>query len=761
MFIQAVKYGLSSVQYGVRKRLPLYADDRSKIFDRHARSILKLSIVPLLPKYFRFKLWDRFSDNFTMPDSINLFYDAVSPVAGIREDFEQWVSLEDKSEFLEQMMLRQRYDAEAKVLTFAELCNLRNHAVLISSGEHIDEISAGILKDVKSLQIWHAHPQQIERVEKSLPDSAETAQQRDYKCLSETYAGNYSQGQIEASDKADRIGDAIAQTLCEDAYFSQSFSAKVKPEIALLVSDLVYRLVQNFVCIRAALADIDKQKPLILTPQNLDFAPEADSRGFSVVIKDKMFDPFSHTLSKVTSSKEDGHHENDSAPFYKDEWDRHISKLDERLTRSLANAETTSEKDRVYIFCNRRSHSYDGAVTLIEAALKDKFAFLPINTGLPDGLTGNILSATRRDLFSVIQNSSIRRMPNMTPTVQDLVSAAFESIHEFDDFEREALKSRVETVIMTVFGSLMAHGRLYQALYEIAETLPKSSQAILIPGRDPTVRVMSRAFQAAGLKTTDVQVLFVSDMPRYKSPTADKLAVIDKHSGRHFCKKYGYKDEDIGLIGSINVEAEVANAAVGLPFEIYPKVFAGPKAPVFTYGMQPLPIEDLERALEWCAKTLEALPNSRLIVKLHPAQAEGVVPFAQDIVRKYAGNDARGRWKVIRDQPFHEVVAITDVLLTHYSNVAMTAAAMGKAVGTLPVSGVRPSPTLADMEMSTDINSARDLTAFVKTNIGSFKVGETQYLKENPHIKDGRSLTVLGAMLTENVEQSSKASITQ
>ena len=754
MFIEGVKYSLAGAIYALRRRLPLYADDRSKISTKYAQSLLDLSVLSSVSTKRRLELWDIYADHFTMPVSVARFYDTVSQAVGVREDFEHWVASSERNDFLVSLLSKIKSLSEYRDMTVDELSHLQKSAVLVASGERLDGLTRATLKTVQSLQILHDYPQQISRVEATLDDSNGTPQKRHFKCLADSYTGNYSEGQFEASVKTDKIGEAIAKVLCNDPYFQKIFAKDIKPEIALLISDLTYRSVQNFIGLRAALKELDPETPLILTDSNSDFAPEAAKLGISVVSRNKIYDPSSIPLKTVKFANVAEEPASAKAEFFHEEWDAHIQTMDLRIAKSLAMTTATSKKPKVYILCNRRSHSYDGAIARIEKTLGEKYKFIAVNTGLPDGLAVNILAAARQDLFSALRSWTIRRMVNLTPTVHEMVSRAFETIEGLDSFERDGLLSRVQGVIESNFGMLVAHGRLFHAFRKIARVQPKTTQALLVPGRDPTVRIMARALQTAGLITTDVQVLYVTKMPRYKSPVADKIAVFDTYARTHYCERYGYKAEDIRLMGSINVDADVAQARSCNPDDVYPSFFQGPKAPVFTYGMQPVPVEDFEQAIEWCAKTLHALPDIRLIIKLHPAQSDDVIAFCEDIIRRKAGADAEHRWKVLLKTPFHEVLAVSDVLLTHYSNVAITAAAMGKAVGTLPVSGVRPSPSWADMKMATDITSSEALTEFVKANLGTSGVAETDYLKTDPHIKSGRSLQVLDELMTENIANS-------
>lgn len=757
MLIQGIKFSVASAIYAVRSRLPLYADDRSKIYSRYAQSLLNFSIVPSVPTAYRFKLWDRFADTFTMPVSVERFYRTVGSAPDVRKDLEDWVSSEKRTDFLNNLQRKQRAYSAYRMMSVDELLNLQREAVLVASGERLDVASKTTIAIVKSLKILHDFPQQIQRVNASLNDPDEIDQDRQFKCLSETYTGMYSEGQLEASIKADKVGEAIAQTLCDDVYFGNVFQQETKPEIALLISDLVYRAVQNFTGLRSAFNDLDAGTPLILTARNLDFAPKASELGLSVISRNKIYDPFLATLEKAKSTL-DLDAQNIAKPkFYKTEWDEQISAIDQRIAKSLAKIDTTGRKPKVFILCDRRPHSYDTAISRIEKTLHDKYKFIPINAGAPSGLANNVLAAARQDLFSVLRSWSIRQMVNLKPTVRELILQAFKNIEGLDDFERDGLCSRVQNIVETNFGSIVAHGRLYDAFSAMLTGQSETTQALLMPGRNPTVRVMTRAFLAAGLQTTDVQVLYVTKMPRYKTPIADRIAVFDSYARTHFCERYGYKTENTRLIGSMNVDADVAEAKSCNADAVYKEIFGGPKAPVFTYGMQPISVEDFERAIKWCAKTLDALPETRLIIKLHPAQSDDVVEACENIIRNNTGPGAQERWRVLLKTPFHEVVAISDVLLTHYSNIAMTAGAMGKGVGTLPVSGTRPEPTWADMKMATDIENAEHLTEFVRSNLDPSKVSETEYFKLDPQMKSGKSLQSLDDIISENITQSTSS----
>ena len=730
------KYIVTIWIFRLRRRLPLYADDRSKIYTAHAKALLSLSLSENLMYMSRTKLWDRYASNFFMIESVQRFHDTVQLHPRLSDEYERWVVEKHHGRFSEEIRNYVQISSCFRPLTKDELDDLGIEASLILSGVEHDFIGKIQCHNFKFLNVYYDNPAQ-----KLAIGQLETLGVFNIFFLSDLYTAQDSILQIKASQLADSFGSAMAETLSEDVNVSSSFPKDIQEDMALLISDLVYRQMINFEGMLAAICDMSVQTPVILTSHNIKLAPEFARRGFKVLMNNRIYAPEEvnkHTYSRIPVPVMD---------FPKKAWDFDIEKIDMRLERSLGNSIATRGPRKVFILCNRRSNSYDRAVARITKLLGKKYTFEVFNVAAPSSLKESIIGVTQHELHSTLWGCNTRGTEGMSQLLEGLVRRTFDKLSLCDNDLREVLMKRLQAVLENKFGLIITHGRLYLKLISLLSKLSNSTQVLLLPGRDPTVRLMARAFNANGLNTIDVQVLFVSDMSRYKTPIANKLAVIDTNARDHFCKKYDYTYDQVQLIGSINLEDDKDRLQGCNTPEVFARYFKGHMLPVVTYVLQPLSEKDLTRGLRWCAELLNTLPDICLIIKLHPTQTNEVKQFCKSVILECISDKEDYRWIVLKDDPLHEIVALSDILMTHFSNVAMLAALHMIAVGVFPTLEMRPSIDLVDMKLAQAINNPEELVSFVRKNIqisGSCYAG---YLSENAHIVDGRPLKILSDML--------------
>jgi len=732
----------------LRKRLPLYADDRSRIFEAYALSLLRLSVSQYLPSPFRLKLWNQYAAHFTMPISVSRFCEAVGATPRLESDLTRWASVTTAGVFLRRFVEYQNTKACFREMEREERAHMEQFAILLSSGEPLTPASVDLLESVSRLIILFGHSHQKQDVDASLPKVNEGSQSREFVCLSEIYTGPYSEGQKRASDKADAFAATLVGVLMADERLQSTFHNEIKSDIALLLSDLCYHTVQNIEALQCAISDLEPGVSIILSPDNSDCAPALYQLGFSVCVGGKIYDPAGLGLQyeEIDTGRKSVNILDEA------KWHKRLSKIDARLLQSLGGTEVSHGGHAVYVLCNRRAASYDNAVARIEANLGYKYDLKILNSGAPKAGSDIVFRGDEYSLYTALRSWSFSGKEAAHEfCIESFVDQAFLRLGDVSPLSTGALKNRLQGVVENNFATLLAHGRLFQVFTTFLKTQKgvATAQAILLPGRDPTVRVLARALKCLSIPVTDVQVLFVSDMPRYKSPIADKLAVIDSHARAHFCEKYNYKPSDVHLMGAINLDAEVELAKACDIDDVYTSYFDAPKQPVVTYALQPLSAENMLNALSWCAKAVKTMENFQLLVKLHPSQSDDVLSLCERVLSEKVGKASHQRWAVVQHAPFHEIISISDVLLTHYSNVALTAALLGKPVGALPVSGavLRPKPTLSDMGLATDITSVSELVLFIEKNAVNSQETTSLYLEQNPQMANQKSLQVLEHLL--------------
>jgi len=733
--------------YGFRRRLPLYADDSSKIFSAYAEAILDLSITENLSFSVRRRLWDAYASRFYMDYSIRRFYDKITSDEAVQADYQRWISQDHSGRFFESLSKHTERYQNFHPLTDDDLKSLGDIASLILSGVEKHELAENESFGFKSINIYSDHPTLCPVTDQL--NRAESLSSTHYELcyLSDVYTRPESEVQIQASKVTDDISAELATLFLETEEIAGAFHEDIREDLALLISDFFYRVVLDFEGLQAAISNLPTQRTVILTPENIDLAPKLFKQGLKVLCGGKIYTDTPYEKNNLPNFR------TDSKAFSTKLWQHNVAKMDTKITKGLTYICRKADHNSVFIFCNRRSSSYDKAVKRIEYSLGSKFPIHTVNSGAHFGLKNNLKGVIKCDLPSALYSWQAGELVGLPEIISQLMERAIDNVAQLDETRCKALKTRLRSVVERNFGVVVAHGRLYFQLKKFADNLPKSTQAILAPGRDPAVRIMARAVQAAGLKTIDTQVLFVSEMSRYKSPMADQLAVIDSHARDHFCTRYGYSHDSVQLMGSINLESDIALSLSIDKAAIAARYFDNPNAQIVTYAMQPLTEKDLLRGLRWCLEMIEKLKDVNLIIKLHPAQSDGFIEVCESFMSTHMGSNEAARWVILKDPPFYELIAISDVLLTHYSNVALLAAVCGKAVGALPVFGDRPTPTLSDMKISEDINTAEQLITFVRKNIERAGEVKAEYLIENPHMTTAQSMQILGDMLTKNIAE--------
>ena len=195
--------------------------------------------------------------------------------------------------------------------------------------------------------------------------------------------------------------------------------------------------------------------------------------------------------------------------------------------------------------------------------------------------------------------------------------------------------------------------------------------AVILPTRHPELRITAENCRFHGTKVHEIQAVYLSEMPRYRTPLVDRYHALDTFSAQQLQDIFGLPASAIRVGGSLRPSSvQYANPR-------------SPDAPLrLILATQPEPIA---QSLLRLSETVTALRSVRtpwsLILRPHPA--EGALRL--DAYRgafEQSGLEAR----------FGGDLAHADLLVAGFSNLVMEAAVAGIRVATHLPRGPSPVP---------------------------------------------------------------------
>jgi hypothetical protein len=269
----------------------------------------------------------------------------------------------------------------------------------------------------------------------------------------------------------------------------------------------------------------------------------------------------------------------------------------------------------------------------------------------------------------------------------------------------------------------------------------RPSRLICLPGRDWLSRMAiaeARERLGEGVRSFDIQTVFVGPRMRYKPTTCDIQIAIETHSASVYEKSFGLAKEQIVIGGSPRYAASLS---AGLDALQTPREPGDHYLVLFTAS----PI--MERCLPVIAAVRDALvfdPRAVLQVRPHPSSGPA------DLVRLKTCIKAMGeRGSVDNRLSLPSALARADVIVTRFSNTGLEAAMLGKDVIAADFTSEPPPVPLGDMGVAIAVNSAKALSAAlrdIKTGgplSTSLRQSRDAYLASNPLLQNERAAETL------------------
>ena len=787
-----IYYQVLNLIFELRRRLPLYANDHARINTAYALALLKHFQSPHVTLRRKQRLFEKYALRFSMPISVKrmaqtLYCDprraeflgylskAKTQTAAerLRNRVSQALGRMPKQAFQQPMSLTQKL-SQPKIPYFAtKYTSLTYHAGKtqaerfsisdIVSIKPLGQKSSAILclplgrlvradlealkgfKNIIVLPQMPCDPDVISAGLKSALGSDVCVKFYDPK---DHHAAPYSKGDSFVSGACDRLGaDFMAQAL--KAPSVRRFIPKILDEdLALDISDIIYRPIQRFY---AALRSVETQSEILGDNIPVFFSGPSNAlpRTLALIGKNPVYILAQGSGVVSDEDSQDAWLLAPTAAEMTKGLNNVIRGLKKRLEAALPKI-YKYDQPHIYVATNTRSKSYELANSLIKQEFTNVAPVSVFDFAAPQGVRNISKASVTPCLYNALHSADSGERALLSHFIQAGSRLTLDD-QMLGPFPVTEMKEIVSIAIEQNIGALIGNVILYRMMVQKLDGV-SNAQLLLVPGRHGNIRCLARAFETAGLPSLDVQVLFVSEMARYKPPMATRHTVIDSYTRDHYVNEWHKDPAKIELIGAINLDEDIKTAK-GYNKAAQRKALLGNiSGRVITFACQPLPETEIIRAIETIVKAVSVQDDLHLCVKLHPSQSDHLLAYISEYLTGRF-ND-KSRFSVLRQSPFSKIIAVTDILVSYFSNVCLMAPAFKIPVITLPSSTPMPSLTLADMGLAISTKSLDEFPSVLKTVLAG---GDTKtsnlppqsYIEKNPHMMTPDSLKRLARIVID------------
>jgi|GEM_PF-6647847 len=774
--VRNVLFILASLAFGIRKSLPLFYNDHARLASLYAWILLGLFQSRSISLNRKVRLLNLFSRNFLLPVSI----DRLARTLSVDPRREAFLSLlEHKTSPLTQdarsLLIKARHvmrsfpdNVRSAPATrrerffypelpdihlgfynfdyrgedgyrFSNILPARQKgrcAVVIIGSDYDAANDLDAFNDFEELIVFpyfaHLAPSQIDDLQTRLGPT-KTITVLDPRSF---FSPPYSDRDQIVSDFCDRTADKMVQKILEKKPVRDFIPAELDSEISLMVSDTLYYPVQRFLSAMHAVKNYPASVPVFCYEQGTSLtralARECRNPVFALSYK-----PGQLPERPVTDNPPDAGLPVSDINYIRKRLDKACPRLRGKKTPHLI------------IATNTRQPSYKRALKFVRDYFSRSSQITVFDFGAPSGKKENL----RAGFFPRISNA----LDSASSPMQNRLSAFFGFAHSLpDDVDKDShinpadLDDLIIESVSAKSGEIAGNILLFKKISSDVADRPGRIM-LSMPGRYPTIRCLTRAFQKTGIPTLDLQILFVSEMARYRPPVSTYSAVIDSFARDHYIRKWGIDPECIETIGSILHDQDIRQTA-GFSGQDVQAEFSGRNdLTCITLATQPLPEIEILEAVSILADYVKSTDQTHLCIKLHPGQSDRLRDKIQEVI-KNAGIEA-SRYSVLRTVPFAKVMAMTDIMICYFSNISLLAPFFRVPVISLPTSAPQPALTLADMGLATPAASLNALTEILDEKLQSGdRATARAYIETNPHMIDPNALGRLNDLINRLIK---------
>jgi hypothetical protein len=280
------------------------------------------------------------------------------------------------------------------------------------------------------------------------------------------------------------------------------------------------------------------------------------------------------------------------------------------------------------------------------------------------------------------------------------------------------------------------------------------SAIVTVPDRHYPARLaiaLGKRYQTPSLM---VQSALISDHPRYGPVYADKAAVIDEGSRKIYMTRGSVSPNRLILTGSPRWDRFAKRVSAGedeaAQQSVREQLGLHESDKVVVIATQPMPRRFTAAMIKAVSTAVSPLPEVRVVIKVHPAEnVESYEPLITSAIPTDRVPIIVGRTNL------HALLAISDLLVTHSSNVALEAAALDRSVLIVNLTG-EPDP-LPFVEQGIALGAYTECEAieWSKRLLSDVTVKESlqrtrqAYMRQNPQLFDGRATERIVRLLHE------------
>jgi len=624
------------VVYELRRRLPLYANDHARINTAYAYGLLQLFQSRAISVNYKRRLFETYAKRFSMPISVRrmamtLYTDPR------RNEFLEHLALADLSTSAERMRNRvlhtlgrmpqdalkpspslidrltrprlPRFAAEYTQLIYqgskphAEQFSIaygpdrtlkaqRSPAILCLPLGRLVPANLEALRGFDEIIVMPQMPCEIELVTAGIKSTLGPRVKIRFYDPKDHHAAPYSKGDSFISEACDRLGKQFVETALTAPSVRRFIPKTLDEELALDISDIIYRPIQRFYAALRSIEVLGDGIPVFYSgPSN------ALPRTIALMKKNPVF-----ILGQESGvvSDEDSQDAWPLEPSSK-EMTQGLNSFIKALKKRLDAALPSIRKDgaaQIYIAANTRSKSYELATHLVQDQLINIAPVSIFDFAAPKGIRNLSKASLTPCLYNALHSADSGERALLSHFIQAGSRITLEG-QTLGPFPASQMKEIVNIALEQNIGAIIGNVILYRMMVKKLEGV-SNAQLILLPGRHGNIRCLARAFEKSGLPSLDVQVLFVSEMSRYKSPMAARSVVIDSFTRDRYVDEWSQAPESIDMIGAINLDNDI-KAARNFDRETQRRALLGsPKGQTVTFACQPLPDNEILEAVNIC-----------------------------------------------------------------------------------------------------------------------------------------------------------------
>jgi UDP-N-acetylglucosamine 2-epimerase len=267
---------------------------------------------------------------------------------------------------------------------------------------------------------------------------------------------------------------------------------------------------------------------------------------------------------------------------------------------------------------------------------------------------------------------------------------------------------------------------------------------------DKTPPVVTAAMVARryGAPSVFVQLSNYGDVPMIGPIYTDYSAVMDDHARTILKKHSSLPAEHFVVTGLtrwdtiVQMLAEVQHNRAAIVSRIRQQLALHADERLVVFATQPIGLEYMRRLLHVIIEALTHSPEIRLVIKLHPKEAD-LVPFYEDVLDGCSLLPHRPL--IVADVHLHGLLAASDLVLTASSNVGLEAAVLDRHVLVVNLSDAPDPVNFVKNGIAWGAYSKAEVEQHIARLLNDPTAGEQlrasrqAYFRTNPQLIDGNA----------------------